>query len=226
MRTAACSTGSSIPTAARSSNAATARAVSPLSCTRARRNWAASSRWEAPAAPCMPACGDDGMVSVDMGVPDFDPRALPMEAQPRRSGRDATRSSVDGANVEIGAVSMGNPHAVLRVPDVETAPVERFGPSIETSPALSEADQRGLHADRGSRSHPLARVRARRGRDPGLRHGRLRRGRRRPALGTARRGRASRSARRHARWFLGRSRLRHVWLTGPATTVFTGSIDI
>src|ERR1700676_4369512 len=36
---------------------------------------------------------------------------------------------VDGADVESGAVSMGNPHAVLQVSDVKTAPVARFGPS-------------------------------------------------------------------------------------------------
>src|ERR1700688_3895267 len=71
---------------------------------------------------------DDGMVSVDMGVPNFDPRALPMDA-----AAEAAMYSlqVDGADVEIGAVSIGNPHAVLRVPDVTTAPLERIVPSIE-----------------------------------------------------------------------------------------------
>src|ERR1700729_1334484 len=82
---------------------------------------------------------DDGLVSVDMGAPNFDPRAIPMDAVagaagvPAGSAAEASTYSlnVDGADIEIGAVSMGNPHAVLRGSDVKTAPVERFGPSIE-----------------------------------------------------------------------------------------------
>src|SRR5271170_6577097 len=71
---------------------------------------------------------DDGMVSVDMGVPNFDPHSLPMIAD-----AEATTYSlnVDGVAVEIGAVSLGNPHAVLRVPDIKAAPIAQFGPSIE-----------------------------------------------------------------------------------------------
>ena len=51
-----------------------------------------------------------GRVSVDMGVPDFDPRSLPFEA-PREA--DSYALEVAGRTVEIGAVSLGNPHAVL-----------------------------------------------------------------------------------------------------------------
>jgi diaminopimelate epimerase len=73
----------------------------------------------------------DGLVSVDMGVPSFDPRSLPFEAP----GPALTYPlEVGGESVEIGAVSMGNPHAVLRVPSVDTAPVERLGPLIEGHP--------------------------------------------------------------------------------------------
>src|ERR1700688_4564696 len=68
---------------------------------------------------------DDGLVSVDMGVPDFDPRGVPTEAE---AEAPLYPLNVDGADVEIGAVSMGNPHAVLRVPDVRTAPLGRLGP--------------------------------------------------------------------------------------------------
>src|ERR1700681_4837634 len=69
---------------------------------------------------------DDGLVSVDMGVPNFDPRALPMDAADGAGAAvEALTYSlrVDGADIEIGAVSMGNPHAVLQVSDVKTAPV-------------------------------------------------------------------------------------------------------
>ncbi len=74
---------------------------------------------------------DDGQVTVDMGVPRFAPQALPFEAD-----EDLLRHllDVDGERIELAAVSMGNPHAVLRVDDVERAPVERLGPAIEHHP--------------------------------------------------------------------------------------------
>ena len=73
----------------------------------------------------------DGLVSVDMGIPNFDPRALPFEASgeayiyPLQAG---------GSEIEIGAVSIGNPHAVLRVAAVDAAPVDRLGPAVENHP--------------------------------------------------------------------------------------------
>ena len=72
-----------------------------------------------------------GLISVDMGVPDFTPAALPFAA----SG-EAERYplELEGRSVEIGAVSLGNPHAVLEVADVELAPVETLGPAIERHP--------------------------------------------------------------------------------------------
>jgi diaminopimelate epimerase len=73
--------------------------------------------------------GAPGTVAVDMGEPDFHPAALPFEADgpgPRYS------LDVGGETVEFGVVSMGNPHAVLRVPSVDTAPVARLGPLLES----------------------------------------------------------------------------------------------
>lgn len=67
-------------------------------------------------------------VSVDMGVPDFDPRSLPFDA-PGEADRYALE--VGGRTLEIGAVSIGNPHAVLIVPSVAAAPVGSLGPEIE-----------------------------------------------------------------------------------------------
>jgi diaminopimelate epimerase len=70
----------------------------------------------------------EGMVSVDMGTPNFDPKSLPFEA----SGEAHVYPlAVAGTEVEIGAVSMGNPHAVLTVNSVASAPVDRLGPAIE-----------------------------------------------------------------------------------------------
>ncbi len=73
----------------------------------------------------------DGQVAVEMAVPDFDPRALPFDA-PRES--DPYPLEVNGQQLEIGAVSMGNPHAVLAVADVDSAPVATLGPAIERHP--------------------------------------------------------------------------------------------
>jgi len=68
------------------------------------------------------------VVSVDMGIPNFDPRSLPFDA----AGEAASYSlNVNGRSVDFGAVSIGNPHAVLSVTSVERAPVEELGPLIE-----------------------------------------------------------------------------------------------
>jgi diaminopimelate epimerase len=67
-------------------------------------------------------------VAVDMGVPNFDPRSLPFDA-PEES--DPYLLEAGGRTLEIGAVSLGNPHAVLVVPSVEAAPVATLGPAIE-----------------------------------------------------------------------------------------------
>jgi diaminopimelate epimerase len=70
----------------------------------------------------------DGRVAVDLGEPDFNPAALPFRASAR-----AARYTLDvaGEHLEFGAVSMGNPHAVIRVADVATAPVARIGPALQ-----------------------------------------------------------------------------------------------
>lgn len=74
---------------------------------------------------------DDGRVTVDMGAPVFTHAALPFDAaglQPRLlNGFELW--PVEG--VELAVLSMGNPHAVQRVDDVETAPVLTVGPRIE-----------------------------------------------------------------------------------------------
>ncbi len=69
-----------------------------------------------------------GTVSVDMGPVRFDPRALPFEAS---AEADRYRLEVGTETVEIGAVSIGNPHAVLAVESADSAPVVRLGPLIE-----------------------------------------------------------------------------------------------
>ncbi|HWA11534.1 MAG TPA: diaminopimelate epimerase [Burkholderiales bacterium] len=70
----------------------------------------------------------DGRVTVNMGAPAFEPRQIPFDAPARAPGY---RIDVDGRQVEIFAVSMGNPHAVQVVADVEAAPVLAQGPLVE-----------------------------------------------------------------------------------------------
>jgi diaminopimelate epimerase len=74
---------------------------------------------------------DNGQVTVNMGRPRFEPAEIPFEAP---AVAPAYPLEVGGGTVEIGAVSMGNPHAVLRVDDVAQAPVESLGPIIESHP--------------------------------------------------------------------------------------------
>lgn len=70
----------------------------------------------------------DGQVTVNMGAPRTEPREIPFLAE--REALHYTLAVAD-QTVEIGAVSMGNPHAVLRVDDVTQAAVDRLGPRIE-----------------------------------------------------------------------------------------------
>jgi diaminopimelate epimerase len=171
---------------------------------------------------------EDGMVSVDMGVPNFDPRAVPMntaEGAGPAAEAPAYSLTVDGAQIEIGAVSMGNPHAVLQVPDVKAAPVGRIGPSIERHPRFPKRANVGFMqiVDRG---HIRLRV-FERGVGETLACGTgacaaVAVGRRRGLLdeqvqvdlpgGTATVSWAGPGE--------------PSWLTGPAATVFTGSIDV
>jgi diaminopimelate epimerase len=67
-------------------------------------------------------------VEVDMGVPRFEPGDIPVNASQRR---DSYPIQVGDELIELGAVSMGNPHAIVRVDNVDSAPVERLGPLLE-----------------------------------------------------------------------------------------------
>jgi diaminopimelate epimerase len=71
----------------------------------------------------------DGQVTVDMGAPRFEPRDVPFSAAQRQQ---RYVREVDGQRIEFGAVSMGNPHLVMQVPDVDRAPVETLGPRLES----------------------------------------------------------------------------------------------
>jgi diaminopimelate epimerase len=71
---------------------------------------------------------DDGLISIGMGAPEFEPSRIPFLA-----GNEALSYELDadGQTFDVAAISMGNPHCVLQVPDVTTAPLARIGPIIE-----------------------------------------------------------------------------------------------
>ena len=68
-------------------------------------------------------------VAVDMGVPDFRPQSLPFLAESRA---ESYNLMVNGAEYAIGAVSMGNPHAVMQVDDLDEIDIEAVGKAIES----------------------------------------------------------------------------------------------
>ncbi|HEX6136578.1 MAG TPA: diaminopimelate epimerase [Casimicrobiaceae bacterium] len=88
-------------------------------------------RVETAGGPIVPRLEDDGEVSVDMGVPRFEPGEIPFVGG---TGALVEPLDVGGTVVEVSVVSMGNPHAVQLVDDVETAPVAALGPLIEGHP--------------------------------------------------------------------------------------------
>ena len=71
---------------------------------------------------------DNNLVEVDMGPPIFEPQQIPFNAP---QANPSYPLQVAGQTLEIGAISMGNPHAVLPVDDVDRADVEGLGPLIE-----------------------------------------------------------------------------------------------
>ena len=70
----------------------------------------------------------DGQVRVNMGPPHLQPKEIPFDAELRA---ESYPLQLNGETYEIGAVSMGNPHAILLVEETIDAPVERLGPLIE-----------------------------------------------------------------------------------------------
>jgi diaminopimelate epimerase len=159
---------------------------------------------------------------VNMGVPEFDPARIPLNAG-RRS--EVYRIDLAEGPVEVHALSMGNPHAVLVVPDVRNARVETLAPALQKSGAFPRGVnvgfmevvavdrvqlrvyERGVGETLACGSGACAAVVAGRlydGLEPevdvGLKGGHLR-----------------------IRWA---GEGEPVWMTGPATTVFEGRIDL
>jgi diaminopimelate epimerase len=164
----------------------------------------------------------ENFVSVDMGVPDFDPHALPFDAP---GEMDSYPLELAGQTLSIGAVSMGNPHAVVEVDVVDRAAVEILGPAIEGHYRFPKRVNAGF-MEIVDPNHIRLRV-YERGAGETL------------ACGTGacaavavgrRRGRLNSEVSVHARG--GELRVNwggpgeHIWLTGPAEISFEGHVEV
>jgi diaminopimelate epimerase len=166
--------------------------------------------------------GNDGQVSIDMGIPNFDPASLPFEASREA---DVYPLRVGEREYAIGAVSMGNPHAVLEVPSVDAAPVDTLGPAVENHSRFAQRTNVGF-MQIVTANHVRLRVHERgvgetracgTGACAAVAVGRLR-------------GRLDERVRvdlpggtLHVRW---RGPGEHLWMTGPAQTVYEGTVDL
>jgi diaminopimelate epimerase len=164
----------------------------------------------------------DGQVTVNMGAPRFAPADVPFDAGSRQ---DVYPLQVDGQTVQVTVLSMGNPHAVQVVDDVDSAPVAVQGPLIEHHPRFPRRVNAGYLqvVDPG---HARLRVYERgagetlacgTGACAAMVAGRLR-GLLAEDVEVALRGGRLRIA-----W---RGEGEPVWMTGPATHVFDGTIDV
>ena len=90
----------------------------------------------------------DGRVTVDMNVPLFEPAQVPFDPQglmPREiNGFALWPLAVADQTLDVAVLSMGNPHAVLRVEDVSMAPVATLGPAIESHPRFARRVNAGF----------------------------------------------------------------------------------
>ncbi|HET9817585.1 MAG TPA: diaminopimelate epimerase [Rhodanobacteraceae bacterium] len=96
---------------------------------------------QSPAGPVGMRLIDPATVAVEMGEPEFEPGRIPFIA---RTEADTYPLDVDGESVDISAVSMGNPHAVLEVDDVASGSIEELGPRITTHPRFPQGANAGF----------------------------------------------------------------------------------
>jgi len=111
-------------------------------------------RVETASGVIVPMLEDSGRITVDMGAPRFEPRDVPFLADEKRLVYPLV---VGGMTVEVSVLSMGNPHAVQVVENVERAPVTTQGPLIENHPAFPQRVNAG-YMQPLSRGHVRLRV--------------------------------------------------------------------
>lgn len=96
---------------------------------------------QSPSGPVSVRLVDAHRVTVDMGEPIFEPARIPFDT-PKSADRYAL--AVDGDTVEIGAVSMGNPHAVVAVDDLQAPMLARLGPALTSHAHFPEGANAGF----------------------------------------------------------------------------------
>jgi diaminopimelate epimerase len=165
----------------------------------------------------------DGRVRVNMGAPRFEPAEIPLRLESGGRATEYRLTLMDGTSLACGAVSMGNPHAVIEVADVETAPVAVIGEELQHHPAFPQRVNAGFvqFVDAG---HALLRVYERgvgetlacgSGACAAMAVGRL----------WGKLGRKARIEVRGGVLELEWAGEGPVWLTGPAENVFEGSLQ-
>jgi diaminopimelate epimerase len=179
----------------------------------------------------VPRLEADGEVSVDMGAPQLDPQRVPFDASGLKAVQSGMRWPLElaGRVVPVAVLSMGNPHAVQTVADVESAPVASEGPLIERHARFPRGTNAGYMQVVDTSS-----VRLRvweRGAGETLACGTgacaaVVTGIRERLLGDTVRV-ATRGGQLTISWAGGENNPNHsVWMTGPAVTVFEGEIEI
>ena len=108
---------------------------------------------ESPSGPVSVELADDGRMRVDMGVPRFAPEQIPL----RMPASDIYWLQINDIDIEFGAVSMGNPHAVVEITDVATAPLATLGQALSTDAAFPQGCNVGF-AQIVNRAHLRLRV--------------------------------------------------------------------
>ncbi len=179
----------------------------------------------------VPGLEADGQVTVDMGAPVFEPERVPFDTRgllPVQEGRRWPLELSD-RTVQVAVLSMGNPHAVQTVADVDCAPVTTEGPLIERHPrfprrvnagymqVLDRARIRLRVWERGAGETLACGTGACAAVVAGIREGLL----------DASVRVATRGGELTIRWGGGENNLNcAVWMTGPAVAVFEGEIEI
>ncbi|MCC6917169.1 diaminopimelate epimerase [Nitrosomonas sp.] len=170
----------------------------------------------------MPTIEDNDEVTVNMGIPRFEPAQIPFKVAQRAP---VYPLQIGNSIIEISVVSMGNPHAVQIVPDIDLAPVTGEGPVIESHPFFPEKVNAGF-MQIVDRTHIRLRV-FERGTGETLACGTgacaavvsgIIRGVLDSEVQVAMRGGNLR-----IRW---EGENQPVWMTGPAVSVFEGTIDL
>ena len=83
-----------------------------------------------------------GDYAIALGVPDFEPARIPLAGF--ATAQDVYETGLAGRIVQFGAVSMGNPHALIEVSDVDAAPVAELGPQLQASAAFPQSANIGF----------------------------------------------------------------------------------